>query len=593
MILDQDTRPRPSTATGAFAAEIATTFRDYENTDGAGRVHILYALADSAAGNPALFMKGLYLPEIAPHFQSPAFRLTVAQAQLLAGDTDGALKRFRAVFEEGERSPFLIDGLSRCLIEKGDHEAALGLLSDSEDALDQLTPLVARLAALAFLCKDSARADHNARRAHQTLPAELRQQILAENEWLDGLLTLDPDTRKTRGRDVIDTYRFEQNQLEGWNQYAAELSEHNSRMVSHSQYISDVFLDAITAEIQADPTIGTFINFGTLYPYVEVVLAKRFPRLAVIGYDRAPMAKRLNESHFRNSNLVFLDGPFRDAIAATGTQGTVLLGHARTCNLMFPDEVEALLADCRNLGIARIVGVEYFSFGSHTLEFPQWEGSNRMSILMGGHMINHDYGRYYAAAGFEPVRLDLLVQNGHVRQLLHSDPQGLCHAHQPHGRSDLLRPAVVSHRLAPGTQGRPAHRGQGGHRVLRGFGREIPERGPLHRGIEPRLGDGRRNQIEQRSLARVGEVIDAEGQLVAHRLDHPAAPRRGCRSAWSRCRRRYSRGRRSPAPGRACVRRAGCAWVRDRRGPAGGTPRPVRRRRARPVRRPISRRRRH
>jgi len=149
---------------------------------------------------------------------------------------------------------------------------------------------------------------------------------------------------------------------------------------------------------QAD--IRTFINFGTLYPFVESTLALRYPALTVIGYDRAPLAKRLNTRAFKAKNLVFLDGPFAESVGPHLGDGAVWMGHARTTSLMFPDEVRNLYAACARLGVDGIVTAEQFNFSDTSRCFPDFARSNRPSAAIGGHMIAHDYPYYLGTAGY-------------------------------------------------------------------------------------------------------------------------------------------------------------------------------------------------
>ncbi|MCG8512371.1 MAG: hypothetical protein MI741_24395 [Rhodospirillales bacterium] len=172
-----------------------------------------------------------------------------------------------------------------------------------------------------------------------------------------------------------------------------------ARFRNDSAFVNHAFFAGIGRVLNRHPTVGCAINYGSLFGISDYHLAQSHPRLTVVGYDRAPVARELNEPAFKAPNLYFRDGDFAEAAKPFTESGTVL-GHCRTGTLMYPEDLTRFYRTCNGLGIGHLVIAEYVNYGEVNGHFPDFATSNRPSTLLGGHMIQHHYAYYLNKTGY-------------------------------------------------------------------------------------------------------------------------------------------------------------------------------------------------
>ena len=220
-------------------------------------------------------------------------------------------------------------------------------------------------------------------------------------------------------QEVTDAYSNPDNQLAGWQQYQIEMGEDKSRYRNDSCFFNDVFRCAFEEALTADPAIRTVVNYGSLYGYIDWLMAKSHTDKTFVAYDRAPVARTLNEEEFQAPNLHFRDGEFTEAVGPFLGEGGLLLGHCRTATLIYPEDLEPFYRTCRDLGVTHLIAAEIINYGETDGEYPDFARSNRRSKLLGGYMIQHDYEHYLGRAGYRLVRRSLRPTTCHRPYKVH------------------------------------------------------------------------------------------------------------------------------------------------------------------------------
>jgi hypothetical protein len=286
-----------------------------------------------------------------------------------------------------------------------DHfDAAQALIAENRNLLDRFPPLIGRAAALLFIDGRIDEANALCRKAHAAYQTETRTKV---NIRMDDILLMSKSERAAFDQLVTDAYSNPDSQLAGWRQYQIEMGEGKSRYRNDSCFFNDVFRCAFEGALTADPTIQTVVNYGALYGYIDWLMAGAHPDKTFVGYDRAPVARTLNEEEFQAPNLHFRDGDFAEAVRPYVGDGGTLLGHCRTGTLIYPEDLELFYRTCRDLGVTHIIAAEIVNYGEADGEYPDFTRSNRSSKLLGGHMIHHDYAHYLGRAGYRTVRRSL------------------------------------------------------------------------------------------------------------------------------------------------------------------------------------------
>ncbi len=388
--------------------EIARTLDDlFSGHDALGereRDQALRQISDLLNTDPRVLIHVLLSERFEKLRRTEPFAIAVAYAYFLLALLDESWWICERLMAGGCRRPFLVDLAVRLLIEMDRLEAAQALLAENRDLLDHFSPLIGRAAALLFIEGRIDEANELCRGAHSAYRTEMRKKV---NVRMDDILLMSKSERAAFDQEVTDAYSNPDNQLAGWRQYQIEMGEDKSRYRNDSCFFNDVFRRAFEEAMAADPAIRTVVNYGSLYGYIDWVMARSHPDRTFVGYDRAPVARTLNEQEFQAPNLHFRDGDFAEALRPFAGEGGTLLGHCRTGTLIYPEDLERFYRACRDLGVTHIIAAEIVNYGEADGEYPDFAHSNRSSKLLGGHMIHHDYARYLGRAGYRITRRSL------------------------------------------------------------------------------------------------------------------------------------------------------------------------------------------
>lgn len=367
--------------------------------DDVGREQSLFALANVADRAPAALLRCLLSRGFEARRADEAFLVLVAYLYFLIERIDEAGTLAGALYDAGGRSGFLLDVVVRCLIERGATAEARRVLADNPAALAAKPELMSRLAGLAYIDGRTAEADAVAARVRSRCRPRVLDRVERSYRRMDELLMAPESDRRRDGAGVIDFYAEPNNQHRAWTEYAERFDERKSRLQNDCLFLTDLFVRELGPLI-AGGEAGTVVNFGSLFGWMEFDLARRHPTLNVVGYDRSPVATARNRERFRAPNLTYASGAFADAVAPFADGRGFVVTHGRTASLMYPEELRRFYADCRRLGATRIVAVEDLNFALATGRFPDFASGNRASLVMGGHVMMHDYPYYLAEAGF-------------------------------------------------------------------------------------------------------------------------------------------------------------------------------------------------
>jgi len=340
----------------------------------------------------------------------------LAYSAYLLDKTEEALQLGSSALNQGLTSPFVIDLVARCLARSRGNGSALMFLQEMRKEVRESDRLLGRLIGLLVAERHDAEANSLVPLLQGFLSDEFRAGVRETAERMDGFLLMSPEERAVRGKGVLDSYVSESNQKSGWDTYAEEYGASHFECQNDTMYLAKVIKEELTSAVDHGP-LDLAINFGTLYGGLEADFARAHENLEVIGYDRSPVAKILNEQTFSLPNLTFLDGDFETALAPMVKGRSAYLYHSRTTILMFHDQVEKLYAACARMGIRRIAVIEGIAYSELTHKLPDFRSSNRRTIPMGGHMMLHDYAHLLEAAGYQVQssrRVPMLSHPRHV-----------------------------------------------------------------------------------------------------------------------------------------------------------------------------------
>lgn len=400
-------------AVGPLIEDLARSLTLYGVADPWTRERLLRGAADVLAGDPESTVFLLLSRSFSSQRETEGFLLTLAYALFLADRLVEAEALAAALAEQGCRQPFLVDILSRCLVERGKLKEALAVFRDNPQSESIMPTLSGRVAALLWLGGFEDEAADRVQRIKETIPPEIRRAARVGVETFDGLMALPPGERKQTLRRERDPYADKQAQARFWRSYETEFHSAKTRLINDSGYLGALLTRLVGEALRDDPTLDTVVNYGCLYAKVEAELAAEFPEVLFIGYDRAPTSRVLNERRFEAPNLVFADGDFAEAVGPRLEGRRALLCHMRTACFLFPEELATLYQTCADLGIAALLGVEGVSWSEADFRFPDFRRSNSPTILQGGNILMHDFPYFLEKAGYTPGPQAVTLMNDH------------------------------------------------------------------------------------------------------------------------------------------------------------------------------------
>jgi len=391
---------------------LRASLRQYESLDdGDAKEKLLLELSETIHIDANAFAHILLSQGFRAFRRQQGFLLILAYAFFLIDKIDDCLFLCQALAGAGARGGFLAAVTARCLIEKGRMAEALQTIETSLERNDVIPELIARAALLHAIAGNFAKADE-----YTAMVKSMYRGVDdgggedgedADEERLERMIFMSEEERLLADTKHADVYFTEEKQAGAWRQYEREIDFSKSRLENDSLFMNDLLISNFEHLLTHDPDISTVINYGSMYGLGEHIFAQAHPQLSVIGYDRSPVAGRLNREAFRADNLAYLDGAFDDAARPHIRGGHSVLGHCRTCTLMYPDSLRALYAQCRGLGITYIVTVEPFTYLETKGIFPDFTRLGQSTARLGGYLLAHDYGHYLRENGYAALRREL------------------------------------------------------------------------------------------------------------------------------------------------------------------------------------------
>ena len=164
--------------------------------------------------------------------------------------------------------------------------------------------------------------------------------------------------------------------------------------------------------------VKTVLNFGVFCAVPDHNLSLKYPALNFIGVDREQSTKDLNEAAFHSTNLSFhaidmLDIIYEDRTEVRNfikkeiTKGEMMVFHARTATLIYPEAVRKFYKSSAQLGVKYIAVYENISLSRTHMQYFDFEELPADAIPYFSIMMIHNYKKYLEEAGYEIVEKEI------------------------------------------------------------------------------------------------------------------------------------------------------------------------------------------
>lgn len=165
--------------------------------------------------------------------------------------------------------------------------------------------------------------------------------------------------------------------------------------------------------LHTNTDIKTVLNFGVFCGVPDYKLAVKHPAISFVGVDREVVTKNLNERAFKEDNLSFHALDMIDIIYEDRTevknflkdlvtrQGEVMIFHARTATLIYPEAIRKFYKACATLGVKYIALYENMCLSRTHLKYFDFENLPADTIPYFSIMQIHNYRKYLEEAGYE------------------------------------------------------------------------------------------------------------------------------------------------------------------------------------------------
>ena len=166
------------------------------------------------------------------------------------------------------------------------------------------------------------------------------------------------------------------------------------------------------------PDIRNILNFGVFCGVPDFNVAKEFPEKKFIGVDREVKTKQLNESAFNLPNLSFealdmIDITYddrkevKDFIAKEIRNGEMMVFHARTTTLIYPEAVKKFYKSCADLKVKYIALYENMGMSREFMKYFDFDDMPQDAIPFFSIMMIHNYKKYLEDAGYEIIEKEI------------------------------------------------------------------------------------------------------------------------------------------------------------------------------------------
>jgi len=376
-------------------------FREHVKTQIINDVESLHVLATG------------YIKHIFKNHES-LYRDFLATALYVAGDLEGAYKHF-AELNKNEPSAMNYLFMARCLMHIRSAEEEIALLNEGLNRFPQADLLHLSLANTYYRAGNTTEANNCLQRVSKDGLEKLQKKAhnldILEKEIAEAL------EKKTIVRPV-ENLGFQAYTEESVQNYWETLFFHfvNQSRFQHGwgdlRYITEKKIESF---INKHTDIKTVINFGVFCAVPDFNLANRHPEIKFIGVDRENSTKQLNDNAFQADNLSFhamdlIDIIYsdrkevRDFLAKLVKENPeVMIFHARTATLIYPEALKRFYKACAEIGIKYISLYENMCISRSHLKYFDFDDLPADSIPYFSIMMIHNYKKFLAEAGYDIV----------------------------------------------------------------------------------------------------------------------------------------------------------------------------------------------
>lgn len=391
----------PESASEVEAA-IVSLFAALDAHPGAQRDKILYRVLGNFAFDsaPALrrFLSGRGEGKGTVRLMSACLDYT-----LFVSGSEEALARAA----ETDEGIFALLGLAFVHAEAGDLEAEYRCILGIIERAPELSRTYFHAAGNRFRADDLEAADDWARKgmelSHQSM-VDMAQTAEENVAYLERAIAEDLPERSSE----IDPWQDDSYTAEWWGKYKYQF-ENYTRRQDFSAFLNHLYVTKIGDIIAADDSVKCVINFGSYCGYFDHVLAGLHQDRTIFGFDRDERSIEMNRQNYSAPNLEFRSGEIEDLFQDTQRIGPSVITHIRTCTMLYPAGVRRFFEQCRDGGVAYILGIETTGYSFQLKGYPDFNDPDRSPVVPLGVMVDHNYPSLLADSGYEMVSSERLV----------------------------------------------------------------------------------------------------------------------------------------------------------------------------------------
>lgn len=201
-------------------------------------------------------------------------------------------------------------------------------------------------------------------------------------------------------------------EFRSWDTYRRHIKRGGSGGESRALYQHVI---SKSQHLLSSEKLGTFFNLGVCYPFIDSELAKLFPDVRFIGFERTAVVPLLNNHYFAHqTNMRSESGDLFEHLARKNYTESVFF-HARTLTLLPKTFVKRTYTSAHQAGFEFIFGNEQTGVSRHTKKSYRFSYDDAPTELFRKHMVTHNYPALLQSSGWNLIYAELLPTE-------HADP---------------------------------------------------------------------------------------------------------------------------------------------------------------------------
>lgn len=195
-------------------------------------------------------------------------------------------------------------------------------------------------------------------------------------------------------------------EFRSWDTYRRHIKRGGSGGESRALYKHVI---AKSQQLLSNGKIDIFFNLGVCYPYVDSELAKLYPNVDFIGFERTAVIPLLNNHYFAHqTNLHAEAGDLFEHLGKKKYNNSIFF-HARTLTLLPKAFVERTYRCAHDAGFEFIFGNEQTGVSRCSKKSFNFSYEDAPSELYRKHMLTHNYPSILKSTGWDLIYADLLL----------------------------------------------------------------------------------------------------------------------------------------------------------------------------------------